>query len=146
MRAGRSARPPPGKPPPGKILLAAVLDTSPGKPRRIKALLNAGKAFELKRVRASPGRQAVVNSFHVPADPSVSILVVQAPVPAHALAEHKLRKALKMRSKRSVSKFDSEEMELHTNGYVEFVLEALEQTKLRCSAPVILTGEIIFYR
>lgn len=57
---------------------------------------------------------------------------------AHALAEHKLRRALKMRSKRPVSRFDSEETELHTDRYVEFVLEALEQMKLRCPDPVVL--------
>lgn len=36
---------------------------------------------------------------------------------AHALAEHKLRKALKMRSRKPVSKFDSDEMDIHTDGY-----------------------------
>ena len=41
---------------------------------------------------------------------------------AHALAEHKLRKALKMRSSRPQSQFDSDEMEEHTDSYVEFVL------------------------
>ena len=41
---------------------------------------------------------------------------------AHALAEHKLRKSLKMRSTRPVSKYDSDEMEAYTDGYVEFVL------------------------
>ncbi len=57
---------------------------------------------------------------------------------AHALAEHKLRKALRMRSARPVSKYDSDEMELHTDGYAEFVLEAFEQTKLRCADPLVL--------
>lgn len=57
---------------------------------------------------------------------------------AHALAEHKLRRAFKMRSKRPVSRFDSDEMEAHTDGYVEFVLESLEQVRLRCSDPVVL--------
>ena len=57
---------------------------------------------------------------------------------AHALAEHKLRRALKMRSKRPASRFDSDEMEAHTDGYVEFVLETLEQVRHRCSDPVVL--------
>ena len=48
---------------------------------------------------------------------------------AHALAEHKLRKALKMRSTRPVSKYDSDEMELYTDGYMEFVLEAIEEAR-----------------
>ncbi|OPZ88318.1 MAG: PD-(D/E)XK nuclease superfamily protein [Firmicutes bacterium ADurb.Bin419] len=57
---------------------------------------------------------------------------------AHALCEHKLRKALKMRSKKPVSKFDSDEMDQYTDEYVEYVLEALSQAKLKCSDPTIL--------
>lgn len=57
---------------------------------------------------------------------------------AHALAEHKLRKAMKMRSRKPVSKYDSDEMDAHTDGYVEFVLEALEEAKQLCSDPKVL--------
>lgn len=57
---------------------------------------------------------------------------------AHALAEHKLRKALKMRSTRPVSKFDSDEMEAYTDGYVEFVLEVLEEAKQQCKDPLVM--------
>lgn len=57
---------------------------------------------------------------------------------AHALAEHKLRKALKMRSTRPVSKYDSDEMELYTDGYVEFVLEAFEEARQDCPDPKVL--------
>lgn len=57
---------------------------------------------------------------------------------AHALAEHKLRKALKMRSRKPVSKYDSDEMDAYTDGYVEFVLEALEEAKQLCSDPKVL--------
>lgn len=57
---------------------------------------------------------------------------------AHALAEHKLRKALKMRSTRPVSKFDSDEMEAYTDGYVEFVLDALEEAKQQCNDPLVM--------
>lgn len=46
---------------------------------------------------------------------------------AHALAEHKLRKALKMRSTRPVSKYDSDEMEMYTDSYLEFVLKPLRK-------------------
>lgn len=46
---------------------------------------------------------------------------------AHALAEHKLRKALKMRSTRPVSQYDCDEMEGHTDDYVQFILESLEE-------------------
>ena len=57
---------------------------------------------------------------------------------AHALAEHKLRKALKMRSRKPVSKFDSDEMDIHTDGYVEFVLESLAEAKQLCADPKVL--------
>ena len=57
---------------------------------------------------------------------------------AHALAEHKLRKALKMRSTRPVSKYDSDEMELYTDGYMEFVLEAIEEARKDCPDPKVL--------
>jgi len=57
---------------------------------------------------------------------------------AHALAEHKLRKALKMRSKKPVSQYDNNEMDEYTNNYVGFVLELIEQTKQTCSDPLVL--------
>ena len=56
---------------------------------------------------------------------------------AHALAEHKLRKALKMRSRKPVSKYDSDEMDAYTDGYVEFVLEALEEARQDCPDPKV---------
>ena len=57
---------------------------------------------------------------------------------AHALCEHKLRKALKMRSKKPVSQYDCDEMDDYTDGYVQFVLEQLAQAKLTCSDPQVL--------
>jgi hypothetical protein len=44
---------------------------------------------------------------------------------AHALCEHKLKKALKRRSRRPHSDFDSDEMEDCADGYVTFVLEQM---------------------
>ena len=57
---------------------------------------------------------------------------------AHALCEHKLRRALKMRSRKPVSKYDCDEMDAYTDGYVEFVLEQLAQAKLECVDPLVL--------
>jgi len=57
---------------------------------------------------------------------------------AHALAEHKLRKALKKRSKKPVSQYDSDEMDTHTDGYVEFVLEIIEGLKQTCQDPIVM--------
>lgn len=56
----------------------------------------------------------------------------------HALCEHKLKKALRRRSKRPVSAFNSDEMEEHSDAYVEFVLEQLEKAKQTCSDPLVL--------
>ena len=57
---------------------------------------------------------------------------------AHAFCEHKLKKALKMQSKRPVSDYDSDEMQECTDAYVDFVLEQLEIAKQKCKDPAIL--------
>ncbi|HBY2661858.1 TPA: DUF2800 domain-containing protein [Clostridioides difficile] len=57
---------------------------------------------------------------------------------AHALCEHKLKKALHMRSKHPVSVYNSDEMEEHSDAYVEFVMEQLELAKQSCTDPLIL--------
>lgn len=51
---------------------------------------------------------------------------------AHALAEHKLKKALKMRSRRPISSFDSDEMEGFTDDYRDYILEQWEKEKQTC--------------
>ncbi|MTI95430.1 MAG: DUF2800 domain-containing protein [Firmicutes bacterium] len=57
---------------------------------------------------------------------------------AHALAEHKLRSALKMRSKKPILQYDSKEMDSYTDGYVEFVLEQIALAKKTCVDPQVL--------
>lgn len=57
---------------------------------------------------------------------------------AHALCEHKLKKALHMRSKRPVSAYNTDEMEEHSDAYVDFVMEQLEIAKQKCSDPLVL--------
>ncbi len=57
---------------------------------------------------------------------------------AHALCEHKLKRALHMRSKRPVSEYDSDEMEEHTDAYVAYIMEQYEAAKQVCKDPVIL--------
>ncbi len=57
---------------------------------------------------------------------------------AHALCEHKLKKALRMRSKRPVSDYDSDEMEECTDAYVDFVLEQYDAAKQMCADPMVL--------
>lgn len=57
---------------------------------------------------------------------------------AHSLCEHKLKKALKQRSKRPVSEYDSDEMEDCTDAYVDFVMEQVTKSKEVCKDPIIL--------
>lgn len=57
---------------------------------------------------------------------------------AHALCEHKLKKALKRRSKRPASEYDSDEMEEYTDAYVQFVMEHYMAAKESCADPLIL--------
>ena len=57
---------------------------------------------------------------------------------AHALSEHKLKKALHIRSKRPISDYDSDEMEECTEAYVDFVMEQVELAKQSCNDPIIL--------
>ncbi len=57
---------------------------------------------------------------------------------AHALCEHKLKKALHMRSRRPVSDYDSDEMEECSDAYVDFVMEQYEKAKQTCKDPIVL--------
>lgn len=57
---------------------------------------------------------------------------------AHDLAEHKLKKALKMRSKKPTSKFHSDEMDEMTDLYVEYCLGIIEKAKEECQDLQIL--------
>jgi len=50
---------------------------------------------------------------------------------AHALAEHKLKRRLKLRSERPVSPFDTEEMEICTDDYADFVMEQVTKERKR---------------
>ena len=57
---------------------------------------------------------------------------------AHALCEHKLRRALKLQSRRKpISRYDSDEMDMHTDGYAQFVLETLAEVRKNCADPLI---------
>ena len=57
---------------------------------------------------------------------------------AHALCEHKLRRALKLQSRRKpLSKYDCDEMDMHTDNYVQFVLEMLSEARQHCADSLI---------
>lgn len=57
---------------------------------------------------------------------------------AHALAEHKLRKALKQRSKRPVSAWIDDEMVTLTDDYVAYVQEHISLAEETCGDPQVL--------
>lgn len=59
-------------------------------------------------------------------------------IAAHALAEYKLKKALKMCSKRPVSQYHNAEMDELTDDYVNYVIEQLALIKLQCPDPLVL--------
>lgn len=82
--------------------------------------------------------------LHCPPSAKLTAGVTEAPseaalqgTAAHALAEHKLRRALKQQSKRPVSKYEDDEMNTHTDDYVSYVLEQYEQAKQATPGAVI---------
>jgi len=82
--------------------------------------------------------------LHCPPSAKLTAGVTEAPseaalqgTAAHALAEHKLRRALKQQSKRPVSEYEDDEMDSYTNDYVSYVLEQYEQAKQVTSGAVI---------
>ena len=64
---------------------------------------------------------------------------------AHALAEHKLKRALKRRSRRPVSDYDCDEMEECTDDYVSYIMEQVEEAKNSCADPVVLIEQHLDY-
>lgn len=65
---------------------------------------------------------------------------------AHAFCEHKLKKALRRRSKRPVSDYDSDEMQEYTDSYVDYVLEQLEVAKQTCKDPMVLIEQKVDFQ
>jgi hypothetical protein len=57
---------------------------------------------------------------------------------AHALAEYKLKTALNQQAERPKSQYETDEMNVCTEDYVEFVLESIAQAKLLCRDPIVL--------
>lgn len=64
---------------------------------------------------------------------------------AHALAEHKVKKCLRKRSKRPVSDYQCDEMEECTDGYASYVMEQVEIAKQDCKDPVVLIEQWLDY-
>jgi len=68
--------------------------------------------------------------------PSSSSEVAAEGTAAHALCEHKLRKLLKLRSKRPQSDFEDDEMDRCSDDYVSFVQEQMGEIP----SPMVLSG------
>lgn len=64
---------------------------------------------------------------------------------AHALAEHKLKRCLKRRSRRPVSDYQCDEMEECTDGYVSYAMEQVELARRECGDPVVLIEQRLDY-
>lgn len=64
---------------------------------------------------------------------------------AHSLAEHKLKRVLKRRSRRPVSDLDCDEMEECTDDYVSFIMEQVEYAGRKCIDPVVLIEQHLDY-
>lgn len=64
---------------------------------------------------------------------------------AHALAEHKLKRSLRKRSKRPVSDYDCDEMEECTDEYVAYAMEQIELARQNCSDPIVLIEQHLDY-
>ena len=71
-------------------------------------------------------------------EPESSSSAAEQGTAAHALAEHKLRRALKQRSKRPVSAWIDDEMETLTDDYVSFVQEHISIAQETCGDPQVL--------
>lgn len=98
-------------------------------PPQAHALLSASSAH--RWLHCPPSAKLTAG---VPDSPSEAALQGTA---AHALAEHKLRRALKQQSKRPVSEFEDDEMDAYTDDYVSYVLEQYEQAKQATPGAVI---------
>lgn len=70
--------------------------------------------------------------------PNETSIYAEEGTAAHDLAEHKLKKALKMRSKKPTSPYHSDEMDEMTDLYVEYCLKLIEKSKETCTDLQIL--------
>lgn len=70
--------------------------------------------------------------------PNVTSSYAEEGTAAHELAEHKLKKALKIRSKKPTSQYHSDEMDEMTDLYVEYCLDLIEKAKEHCEDLQIL--------
>lgn len=122
---------------------AGVLDTANSLPddgqrphhtERAHALLSASSSH---RWLNCPPSAVLADKHPQPADSPAAA----EGTAAHELAEHKLRRALKLRSDYPASDLIDEDMQEHTDGYVTFVLEQYKAAKERTPDAQILVEQ-----
>jgi len=64
---------------------------------------------------------------------------------AHAMSEYKLRKFLKIKTRKPKSKYDSQELELFTDAYVGYACELIAEAKTRSSDSLALVEQRLDY-
>ena len=61
----------------------------------------------------------------------------------HALAEHLIRKHLKMRTKRPTSPYYTDELIAAVDEYVSFVIAEIEDARRTCKQPILLIEQLV---
>lgn len=101
------------------------------------ALLSASSAH--RWLNCPPSAKAVEGTADAPSDTALQGTA------AHALAEHKLLRALKRRSKRPTSEWIDDEMDALTSDYVDFVLERLAEVRQTCPDAQVFVEQRLDY-
>ncbi len=101
------------------------------------ALLSASSAH--RWLNCPPSAKAVEGAADAPSDAALQGTA------AHVLAEHKLLRALKRRSKRPTSEWIDNEMETLTDDYVNFVLEHLSNARETCADAQVFVEQRLDY-
>lgn len=101
------------------------------------ALLSASSAH--RWLHCPPSALAVDGVADTPSDAALQGTA------AHALAEYKLLRFLKRRAKRPTSEWIDEEMEVHTDDYVQFVAQHLQSAREHCSDPQVYVEQRLDY-
>lgn len=101
------------------------------------ALLSASSAH--RWLNCPPSAKAVEGTADAPSDAALQGTA------AHALAEHKLLRALKRRSKRPTSEWIDDEMDALTSDYVDFVLERLAEVRQTCPDAQVFVEQRLDY-
>lgn len=97
---------------------------------KVHATLSASSAH---RWLNAPPLPQLEKLFPNPASP-----MAEEGTAAHALGEYKLRKALGQECKRPVSDFQSDDMEVFTDDYCDYVMEQYQQAKLAHPGTTVL--------